>query len=366
MDDSSCTYPVADCKEGPSNGLLTKTRHGLKSHNFGNAGSGPGDNRHCVDFGYDYGVKIDGGCQEKDDVKFMAIGNKEGTCATETDGKVDVDCSGSGTGATITSEVDVVVIMKAAKGGVVYYLPAGQKVDLDCGNHLHKKGKVQDISHINFCFVCNGCNGGTARRTLEAPRAQTEQQELSELRGSVKEDPSSHVQCRVAYAYHSATVSKSFKELGFSEGNLFDDTDITFGWSNGPLATSNYAYSFEMYSADKFKMMGTMTVTYDEEAMVIIEAGERLWLKSVNAYVGHSRLPVGEDGMEVIDPAQMPISHEKMSLSRSFTVSELDGSTPIYVVAEATICGVFTPTEKVEAKKEGVLDSVSGYLKKFL
>ena len=68
--------------------------------------------------------------------------------------------------------------------------------------------------------------------------------------------------------------------------------------------------------------------------------------------------------MEIIDPAQFPVAHEKMSLSRSFTVSELDGSTPIYVVAEATICGVFAPPEQEEPKKpEGILDSVGGYLK---
>jgi hypothetical protein len=356
------------CKDGPD--ILTETRYGLPSLKYkrGDFGS---NNPHCDDFGYDYGVKING-CKEYQDTKFTSISTPTGQCASGlTDAKVDVDCKGKKE-AKITPDVDVVVKMKGGPGGTLYYVEAGDTVTLDIGPDR------KDISHMQFCFVCDGCNGGTARRldneastplrtsTRGARSAASEEEQLSELRGAAKDDPSSRVQCRVAYAYHSAKVSKSFQELGFSEGTLFDNTDITFGWTNGPLETSNYAYSFEMYSADKAMTIGTMTVTYDDEAMVIIEAGERLWLKSVNAYVGHSRLPVGEDSMEIIDPAQFPVAHEKMALSRSFTVSELDGSTPIYVVAEATICGVFAPTEQAETKTESVLGSVGGYLKKFL
>jgi len=125
---------------------------------------------------------------------------------------------------------------------------------------------------------------------------------------------------------------------------LYDETDITWGWANGPLLSSNYAYSFDMYSeggeADG-AMVGTMTVGYDgEEAVVTIDAGERLWLKEVQAYVGTSHLPISEDGLETIDPEAYPVVHTRMSLSRSFAVKDFDGS-PIYVVAEATVCGVF-------------------------
>jgi hypothetical protein len=318
--------------------------------------------------------------------------------------------------AVITPTVDTAVIMKGGNGGYVFSLEANKPYSLDIGPS--RKG----ISHIEFCFVCNGCARGAATPVTSAPitsapvtsapvtatpttsspttakpserptaspstaipvtsapapvtsapapvtatptkkptsapvggpgnSGSNKKRALEgdgDLAGSFSllddidvDDGSTGVECRVAFAYHSAKVSQSFVDLGFADGIDFENMDVAWGWTNGPLVSSNYEYSFELYSADKETKVGTMSLTYDHEAVVTIEAGDRLWLKSVNAYVGHSRLPVGEDSMEIVDPAQFPVAHDKMSLSRSFTVSELDGSSPIYVVAEATVCGVF-------------------------
>ena len=167
-------------------------------------------------------------------------------------------------------------------------------------------------------------------------------------------ESASPVECRVAFGYHNSKLSRSFKELGHTDSTFHGDSDITWGWTNGPLQSSNYAYSFEMYSeGEPGTLVGTMTVGYDgEEAVVTIDAGERLWLKEVQAYVGIGRLPLDQDGSETIDPEDYPVLHSRMSLSRSFVVKDLDGG-PIYVVTEATVCGVFP---KAEARGNTVED----------
>lgn len=175
-----------------------------------------------------------------------------------------------------------------------------------------------------------------------------EEEAREELSLDTEDEGDSPVECRVAYAFHSSKVSTSFKEIGFKEGQIeYENEDISWGWSNGPLAASNYAYSFELYSRET--VVGQVSVAYDEdgEAVVTMEAGERLWLKNVHAYVGHARLPISGDG-EVVSPPAYPVVHDRMSLTRTFLVGGLDGS-PIHIVAEATVCGVF-PTEDGSAK----------------
>jgi len=155
----------------------------------------------------------------------------------------------------------------------------------------------------------------------------------------------SPVECRVAYGYHNSKLSRSFRDLGHTDSVSYEGSAINWGWANGPLQSSNYAYSFEMYSegsdSESGTVVGTMTVGYDgEEAVVTVDAGERLWLKEVQAYVGVGRLPLNENGDETIDPEDYPVLHRRMSLSRSFVVKDMEGG-PIYVVTEATVCGVF-------------------------
>jgi hypothetical protein len=332
-------------------------------------------------------VKTTGECS-----KTTGLGSFTLTCA-------DVD--GFGT-AYITPTVDVAVIMKGGPGGTLFSLKAGTTHTLDVGSR-------KAISHIEFCFVCNGCgptqsapvttsgnvgaptsagpvtaapftsgttgsptrkptaapgpgNSGGMKRGLEVD-GQDKAGNFPLLDDVDVDDGSTGVECRVAFAYHSAQVSSSFMDLGFTDGIDFENTDVTWGWSNGPLIPSNYEYSFELYSANKESKVGTMTLNYDNGAVVTIEAGDRLWLKSVNAYVGHSRLPVGEDSMEIVDPTQFPVAHDKMSLSRSFTVSELDGSSPIYVVAEATVCGVFHDNERPK-RPQSFLEVVAGLFRR--
>jgi hypothetical protein len=176
------------------------------------------------------------------------------------------------------------------------------------------------------------------------------------------DDSSSPVECRVAYGFHSSKISTSFKEiLDLSEAFLYNNDDISWGWSNGPLASSNYAYTMDMYSQGSGDrpgaVVGKMTVEYDgDEATVSIDAGERLWLKETNAYVGHSRLPMTEGGALTIDPEHYPIAHHRMSMSRTFTVADLEDE-PIYVIAQTTVCGIF-PTE--DAHHAGVRGNADG------
>ena len=180
---------------------------------------------------------------------------------------------------------------------------------------------------------------------------------VSAENGFSNEAQESSVECRSAFAYHSSKASRSFQDLGF-------ENDGIVGWSNGPFAASSYAYSLEMYAGEL--PVATVSMNYDDdEVEVTIDAGERLWLKSVHAYVGHSPLPVTAEGIETIDPVNYPVAHDRMSLSRSFAVSELDG-TPVYFVAEATVCGVFEAPEKhidEDGGLKNIVSNVQGYLK---
>jgi len=194
------------------------------------------------------------------------------------------------------------------------------------------------------------------RRGLE----EDEIDEGEEILSAVELDDSSQVECRAAFGYHSK-LSQSFKKLGFTEELEYDGSDITWGWSNGPFSSSNYAYSFDVYAQgdddDSMTPVGAMSVGYDgNEAVVTLDAGEGLWLKEVQAYVGSSRLPLDEDGSETIDPDDYPILHERMSLSRSFVVADFEDDS-IYVVVEATVCGVFQKGQ--EQPEEGVFARLS-------
>jgi von Willebrand factor type D domain len=159
---------------------------------------------------------------------------------------------------------------------------------------------------------------------------------------------STPVECRVAFAYHSPKVSGSFRDvLGLTSGFEYSNQDISWGWSNGPLAATNYAYSMELYAAgvdragEPSVSVGKMTVEFDgEEAVVSMEAGDHLWLKETKAYVGHTRIPLSEEGMLTIDPEHYPISYDRMAMSRTFAVGQL-GDKPIYVIAQATVCGMY-------------------------
>jgi hypothetical protein len=159
----------------------------------------------------------------------------------------------------------------------------------------------------------------------------------------------SPVECRTAFAYHSAKLSDSFQDvLGLTDGFMYKDSDISWGWSNGPLAASNYAYSLDLYTAKTGGSVGKAIVEYaDNEANVNVEAGEGLWLKDIKAYVGHLRVPMTAEGTMSVDPSQYPISHDRMSMSRSFTVNEL-GDKPIYTIIETEVCGDFESVDSAE------------------
>jgi hypothetical protein len=164
--------------------------------------------------------------------------------------------------------------------------------------------------------------------------------------------------CVAAFGYHSEKTSTSFKDLGFNP--TYNGTDISWGWSNGPLATSNFAYTFDLYAAGS--KVGTMIVVYDgEEASVTIDMGERLWLKDIHAYVGNDVLPKDESGYAIADPTKFPIIHERMSLFRSFTVDNFDGK-PVHVVVHASVCGIHA--EDAKPAEEVAPKGVAGYLRK--
>jgi hypothetical protein len=209
----------------------------------------------------------------------------------------------------------------------------------------------------------------TSGRDLE----EEEEEDIS-LATDAKDTETSPVACKIAYGYHSSKVSSSFEDLGF-DGEEYEDDDISWGWTSGPLASSAYLYSLEMYSARKDgksgSLVGSLTVGYDgEEAAVTIDAGERLWLKDVHAYVGTSPLPVDENGTKTVDPLYYPVEHTRMSLSRTFSVEGLGGD-PIYVIAEATVCGFFPEEEEYAADAEeytwvnNLVDAVTKFFRSF-
>lgn len=188
-------------------------------------------------------------------------------------------------------------------------------------------------------------SGGKGKRELEA-ESEAESKAAAEAAAAA-----ANVKCVSAFGYHSSKKSSSFEDLGIAP-HAHDGSDITWGWTNGPLEKSNYAYSMDMVikspDTSHAVVVGAVTVGYDgEEAVVTLETNAKLWLKEVHAYVGTSRLPVSDDGMEVIDPTQHPVVNRRMSMSRTFVVSELTGE-PVYVVAHATVCGVFEEFQKAE------------------
>lgn len=209
---------------------------------------------------------------------------------------------------------------------------------------------------------------GRGGRDLEKEELDAEELDLGNL--GADWDESSPVECRPAFAYHSK-LSRSFKEMGFVEKTEFYDSNVNWGWSNGPLLSSNYAYSFDIYAEgekdnDPMVLVGAMTVGYDgEEAVVTVDAGEGLWLENVQAHVGTTRLPLLENGSETMDPSEYPIEHTRMSLSRSFVVSDFQDES-IYVVAEATVCGVFSKQQPTGVRGgDSWFQSARGLLKGF-
>ena len=176
------------------------------------------------------------------------------------------------------------------------------------------------------------------------------------------------VECRNAFAYHSKSVSSSFRDIVGSNGSddmKYNDDDIGWGWTNGPLMPSNYAYSMDLFAPSTSEsglgkptgaMVGSMTVEYDgDEATVTVQVGQSWWLKETNAYVGHSSLPVTSSGL-ITDPNLYPIAHRRSSMSRTFTVEEME-SQPIHVIAHMVVCGDFS---EEPAQTQGVRgDAVS-------
>lgn len=155
--------------------------------------------------------------------------------------------------------------------------------------------------------------------------------------------------CHTAYAYHSRRISTQFQDMGFSS------TKYNWGWSNGPLAHSTFAYSFELYTNDR-KTVGTVSMDYNGvEATVTIDAVPHFWFDNVYAYVGSHRLP-DMDGVDVIDPHKFPVSssnkkgeaHGGTDIftkgSFTFSVSGFENE-PIYVAVYASVCRRALPME---------------------
>jgi len=157
--------------------------------------------------------------------------------------------------------------------------------------------------------------------------------------------------CRGAYAFHSRRLSTKFEDMGFVG---------QFGWSSGPLADSNFAYTFDIYTdasssdLDAGRLVGTMTVDYNgKEAVLTIDtsASSGFYPKEVHAYAGTSRLPkIG--GKDIINPTHFPIAYdstvaEVVATSQkekhdklAFVVSGFE-SDAIFIVARVTVCGDF-------------------------
>lgn len=154
-----------------------------------------------------------------------------------------------------------------------------------------------------------------------------------------------HEKCRVGYAFHSRRVSTKFEDMGFT-GH--------FGWSNGPFADSNFAYTFDIKTEASLShdggTVGSMTVDYDgSEAVLSVDLSSgKLYPKDIHAFIGTSRLPK-QDMQDVIDPSQFPIVYEPKSAGidnqdknqMTFVISGFDHDA-IFIVAHMTICGDFS------------------------
>ena len=228
----------------------------------------------------------------------------------------------------------------------------------------------------NIYFVAHAevCDAATARRLVDGANQPKLEDEVVQKTGAAdaamktnaggqsadeaENGTSPDVTCMPAFGYHSSKKSLSFEDLGIAP-QWHDGFDITWGWTNGPLDQSNYAYSLNLYaqspgSASDALEVGVVTVGYDgEEAIVTIDAGDGLWLKEVHAYVGTSRLPLSEDGSEVIDPSQHPVVNRRMSTSRTFVISGFNGES-VYAVIHATVCALRKDWDEMAGHAAGV------------
>jgi len=115
-------------------------------------------NQDCEMLGFDFGWKNDGcGVMDGAFIDMDESTGKDIACDVEDAiGSVKVECSGGkGTSktATITPSLDAYVILKAGKIGTIYKLAGQTEVELNSGTH-NGLNKVQDISHMEFCFNC--------------------------------------------------------------------------------------------------------------------------------------------------------------------------------------------------------------------
>lgn len=205
---------------------------------------------------------------------------------------------------------------------------------------------LTDIVDMNGCpCVCPPAPAPTPPVTRTKGKVTRHlEDETAEADGPVK--------CATAFGYHSDKLSNRLKDMGMSP-MVYEGNDITWGWSNGPFTSSNFAYSMDLLAEfdGVGKSVGSMSVAYDgEEAVVTVEAGDRLWIKELHAYVGTEPLPKNADGTPIADPAEFPIIHKRMSLSRTFNVENFHGE-PAYVVTHATVCGVFTEEDAKDEMK---------------
>lgn len=183
---------------------------------------------------------------------------------------------------------------------------------------------------------------------------------IKEEEGESNQSKSEH-ECREAFAYHSQRVSGSFGHMGrFVRGNNL----YSWGWSNGPLASSIYGYSLDFVTyhgsdeEDRLthgKTIGSLTLEYTgKEATLVLGAGKHLWLSKTYACVGEGRLPqmgVGNDLVETVDPSTFPLAQTQPQVGTTFNVGNLEDR-PVHVVAYAVICGDFAAHDEAVERPE--------------
>jgi hypothetical protein len=117
-------------------------------------------NPNCKDLGYSWGYKMEGCFATSSSTFFDKLVKTEGECSSGTSGPAlgsfTLKCESGGIDAVITSTTDAAVIMKGGPGGTIYNgLKAGTTYKLDIGPTR------KQISHIEFCFMCQGCAAPT-------------------------------------------------------------------------------------------------------------------------------------------------------------------------------------------------------------
>jgi hypothetical protein len=139
---------VLPCEEEPE--IFSTEYLGLPAYKYSDA------DPNCQDMGFSFGYKMEG-CFPGDDIEFENLVQTKGECSEGVlnVGSFDLICVPNDEGelidAIIVPDADIVVIMKGANGGVIYGdLKAGQQYMLDVGTR-------KAISHIEFCFMCDGC-----------------------------------------------------------------------------------------------------------------------------------------------------------------------------------------------------------------